>query len=278
MVIAPGRATRPGALSTTRLADARTCPFCAGHEGMTPPEVLALGRDRDEPDTPGWTVRVVPNKYPAIPGQEVVVHGPAHATSLTDVPPAVITTAMQAWELRREHHRAAGAAHLLAAINQGAAAGASLEHSHSQLVPFAQLPPLAATHLRAFEHGCRLCDALAGESARTVRMADGLRTFCPSWSRVPYEVWLTPESHGPEPDDPRALAGALLDAAGRLERTLGSGAAWNAILHAAPLQDRPSYHWHVEILPRLTVQASVELGAGVWINVVDPDAATDELR
>jgi UDPglucose--hexose-1-phosphate uridylyltransferase len=245
---------------------------------MTPPEVLALGRDQGEPDTPGWTVRVVPNKYPAIPGQEVVVHGPAHAVSLTGVPPAALATAMQAWALRREHHRTAGAAHLLAAINQGAAAGASLEHSHSQLVPFAQLPPVAITHVRAFEGGCPLCAAIAGEHERTLRVVDGLRTFCPGWSRVPYELWLVPEDHTPEPADPPALAAGLLDAAERLERVLGSGIAWNAILHAAPLQNAGSYHWHVEILPRLTVQASVELGAGVWINVVDPDAATGELR
>ena len=89
VVVAPGRSARPGALGrTTRIADAATCPFCEGHEAMTPPEVLALGRTGGAPDTPGWTVRVVPNKFPAIPGQEVVVHGPEHVTAFAELPAA----------------------------------------------------------------------------------------------------------------------------------------------------------------------------------------------
>jgi UDPglucose--hexose-1-phosphate uridylyltransferase len=279
VVVAPGRSSRPGAIGrTTRVADAATCPFCAGHEAMTPPEVLALGRAGGDPDTPGWTIRVVPNKYPAIAGQEVVVHGPAHVTAFAELPDAVAVEALRAWELRREAYRAQGAAYLLASVNEGPAAGASLDHSHSQLVPFDHVPPAVAAELPAFAGECALCAALAAEGARTIRSKDGLRTFAPAWSRFAYELWIAPDAHARETAPPEALAPALLDAARRLRTVLGPGLAWNAVLHAPPLTGDDPFHWHVEIWPRLTVAASVELGAGIWVNIVDPDVAAAELR
>ena len=279
-MVAPGRSARPGALGrTTRIADAATCPFCEGHEAMTPPEVLALGRAPGAAaDTPGWTVRVVPNKFPAIPGQEVVIHGPAHVTAFAELPDDVVRQALVAWELRREHHRAAGAAYLLAAINEGPAAGASLDHSHSQLVPFDHVPPAVADELPALAGECALCTALAGEEGRTIRLADGLRTFAPGWSRFAYELWIAPDAHGGDPAPPAALGAALLHATRSLRAVLGEGLAWNAVLHAPPLRGDDPFHWPVEIWPRLAVAASVELGAGIWVNIVDPDVAARELR
>ena len=107
MIVAPGRSRRPGALGrTTRVADAETCPFCEGHESMTPPETLALGRPEGNPaDSPGWTARVVPNKFPAIQGQEFVAHGPAHVIAFSEVAPAALAASAEAWRLRHEHHR-----------------------------------------------------------------------------------------------------------------------------------------------------------------------------
>jgi len=183
VVVAPGRSTRPGALGrTTRIAGAATCPFCAGHEAMTPPEVLALGRAGGEPDTPGWTVRVVPNKFPAIPGQEVVVHGPEHVTAFAELPLGVVTTALDAWMQRRAHAERmdAGPAYLLAAINEGPAAGASLDHSHSQLVPFAEIPPAVAAEMPAFAAPCALCAAAVGEDdSPELHLADTLAAVAP---------------------------------------------------------------------------------------------------
>ena len=143
VLVVPGRASRPGATGrTTRVGDAEHCPFCEGHESMTPPETAAFGRPAGAPaDSPGWIVRVVPNKYPAFPGHEVVVHGPRHVTSLGDLPPAVMETVMEAWRSRRAALLAGGAGYVLASVNEGAAAGASLDHSHSQLVPFPDPPP-----------------------------------------------------------------------------------------------------------------------------------------
>jgi UDPglucose--hexose-1-phosphate uridylyltransferase len=276
-VVAPGRSRRPGALGrTTRVADAASCPFCEGHEAMTPPEVLALGRAAGAAaDAPGWTVRVVPNKFPAIPGQEVVVHGPAHVLAFADIDAAIIGRVAEAWRLRRAAALAGGAGWTLLAINEGAAAGASLDHSHSQIVPFAEVPPDVATQAVAFSGGCRLCDALAGEAGRTVRRADGLRTFAPAWSRFAYELWVVPDGHEAEPDWP-ALGAALRDAATRLRAVLGTDLAWNAVVHAPPAA-APAWHWHAELWPRIAVPASVELATGVWVNIVDPDVAAEEV-
>lgn len=276
VLIVPGRAGRPGALGrTTRIADASTCPFCGGHESLTPPEVEALGRSQGPPDTPGWTVRVVPNKYPAFPGHEVVIHGPDHVLSVADVDPGVWETVLEAWRLRRAAHEAAGAACVLLVINEGPAAGASLDHSHSQVVPFGAVPPVVAHEQAAFqsEAVCPLCRL----DGHVIAEQDGLVTFAPPWSRVPYETWIAPRSHAPRSPLDAPVARALRDAVSRLRALLGDELAWNAILHEQPGGTDGPFHWHIELLPRLTVQASIEIGAGIWVNVVDPARAAGEL-
>ena len=275
-MVAPGRSRRPGAQGrTTRIADAATCPFCEGHEDMTPPEVQAFGRPEGAaPDSPGWTVRVVPNKFPAIPGQEVVIHGPAHVLSFAELPAGVLETTAEAWRARRAAH--ADAAWTAVAVNEGPAAGASLDHSHSQIVPVPEIPPLVQAQAEALSDECALCWALGVEDARTVRHAGGLRTIAPAWSRFAYELWIAPDAHAAEPGW-EELATALADAVRRLRAVVGTDLAWNCVVYAAPAGlDR--WHWHAEVWPRLTVPAAAELGAGLWINIVDPDVAATELR
>jgi len=275
-VVAPGRSRRPGAQGrTTRIADAATCPFCEGHEEMTPPEVQAFGRPEGAaPDSPGWTVRVVPNKFPALPGQEVVIHGPAHVLSFAELPAGVLETTAEAWRARRAAH--ADAAWTAVAVNEGPAAGASLDHSHSQIVPLPEIPPLVQVQAEALSDECALCWALGVEDARTVRHAGGLRTIAPAWSRFAYELWIAPDAHAAEPGW-EELATALADAVRRLRAVVGTDLAWNCVVYAAPAGlDR--WHWHAEVWPRLTVPAAAELGAGLWINIVDPDVAATELR
>jgi UDPglucose--hexose-1-phosphate uridylyltransferase len=257
------------------VAAATDCPFCEGHESQTPPETLALGRAGELPDSPGWTVRVVPNKFPAMTGQEVVVHGPEHRLSLEDVAPEVLELVVEAWRLRAAEHQRRGAAWVMACVNEGAGAGASLEHSHSQIVPFADIPPLVELAVAAIAAGCPLCRPV--EDALLVCHDDGIRTFCPYWSRMPYETWLVPDEHVREPPDAGALARALRDAVARLRAALGRELDWNAVLKTAPA-GVANFHWHVEITPRITVPASVELGAGIWVNVVDPETAAATLR
>ena len=242
---------------------------------MTPPEVQAFGRaDGAAADTAGWTVRVVPNKFPAIPGQEVVIHGPEHVLTFADLPAGVLATTAAAWQARREAHRGE-AAWTMVTVNEGPAAGASLDHSHSQIVPFPEIPPVVKVQADAFAEQCNLCWALGVEDGRTVRHAGGLRTIAPAWSRFAYELWIAPDAHVAEPGWGE-LAAAIADAARRLRVVLGADLAWNCVVYAAP-EDAERWHWHAEVWPRLTIPASAELGAGVWINIVDPNVAAEEL-
>ena len=274
VVLAPGRAARPGALGRTeRIDPARDCPFCEGNERLTPPELAARPAAGRVADRPGWTVRTVPNKYPALAGQEVVVHGPAHVLSVADAGRAVMLDAVRMWIERARLHLAREAAHVLVGINEGAAAGASLEHSHSQIVPFAETPPRIAAMRASFARGCPLCAAPTGS---VVSRAGGVAVTCPPWSRTPYELLIAPVAHEPWPAVPDDLAGALSHAVSRLRGILGAALAWNAVLHL-PGRTASGHHWHMELSPRLTVAASLELGAGVWVNVVDPQAAAAEL-
>ncbi len=251
VAIAPARAARPFR-QTADEDELEQCPFCAGREERTPPESLRLG---DGPT--GWGVRVVPNLYPALERQEVVVHGPEHRRSLAELDGATLDLVAEAWQRRA---RDAGG-FVFPLVNEGHAAGASLPHSHSQLAWLPGRPPavLAETGL---------------PEVVPILTRDGLVAGCPVASRVPYELQVAPERR--EPDGLRSdLLGAALrllaELVGRLHAVLGEGLALNAWLH-------DGLHWHLELLPRTTTLAGLELGAGVWIDTVPPEQAAAELR
>ena len=234
--------------------------------------MLALGTDEGRrPDTPGWEVRVVPNKYPAFERQEVVVHSPEHKRSLAELDREQLDLVAEAWRLRAEAARAQGT-YLFAGVNEGRAAGASLLHSHSQLVWLSEEPPVPSA-----ERGelCRLCEYLEREladGARVVEERGGLVLLCPYASRSPYECLIAPLEHEEDGYGPRLGAGLDL-AAEALRRlgTLGGQRPMNLWLHEAG-------HWHIELLPRLNVYASLELGAGHFINTLAPEQAAADLR
>src|SRR4029453_8051411 len=164
-----------------------SCPFCEGREGRTPPEVLALPAEGREPDTPGWSVRVVPNKYPAFQRQEVVVHSPEHRRSISELGSAQLGLRAEAGDNQGKT--------LFACINEGRPAGASLLHSHSQLVWLDSEPPVPKA-----ERGetCRLCAYLElerAEGTRVVEERDALVLLCPYGSRSPYECLIAPVEH-----------------------------------------------------------------------------------
>ena len=202
---------------------------------MTPPEVQAFGRADGAPaDSPGWTVRVVPNKFPAIPGQEVVIHGPEHVLAFADLPGRGGRDDRRGLATRAARRTAPRRAWTAVAVNEGPAAGASLDHSHSQVVPFADDPARGRRRSPPpSPSGCSLCWALGVEDARTVRHADGLRTIAPAWSRFAYELWIAPDAHAAEPGWGE-LATAIADAARRLRAVLGADLAWNCVVYAAP--------------------------------------------
>ena len=251
-----------------------SCPFCAGREDQTPPEVLALPSGDRSPDTPGWLIRVVPNKYPAFDHHEVVIHSPEHKRSLAELADSQLNLVAEAWRLRGDAAREAGYPHVFVWVNEGRTAGASLGHSHSQLVWLAEEPPLAEAERGG--GGCRVCEYLRREREegdRIVEERDGLILLCPGAGRAPYECLVAPLEHSPDPFTDDRLGVGLTLAAHALRRihTLEGPRPANLWLHE-------SGHWHLELLPRLTVFASVELGAGIYVNTLAPEEAARALR
>ena len=206
---------------------------------------------------------MVPNLYPALARQEVVVHSPRHVRSFAELSDEEVALTAQAW---RERAAAPGPAYLHALVNEGRFAGASLAHSHSQLAWFGSPPPAVEGEADA------VGELLA--AAPVVEERDGLVVAAHPAGRAPYELVLAPVARpdaGAFRDERlRDALHLLRDTIGRL-RTLEGPVPWNAWLHDGPW-------WHLEILPRLTVFAGLELGAGIYVNVVPPAEAAERLR
>jgi UDPglucose--hexose-1-phosphate uridylyltransferase len=274
VAVAPARASRPGAASSNlepeTAEELDSCPFCEGREARTPPEVFALPAEGREPDTSGWSIRVVPNKFPAFEHQEVVVHSPQHVRSLADLEADQLGLVAEAWQARAAAARAEGFPHLFACINEGRAAGASLPHSHSQLVWLRESPPAVSG-----ERLGGLVELLqtAVESGVVVGGSQDLVAFCHPAGRLPYETVITSDAaREPWPDqDTLATALILLRDVVRRLRAVEGPVPWNAWLHQG--QD-----WHIELVPRMTVVAGLELGAGVYVNSLAPEQAAANLR
>jgi UDPglucose--hexose-1-phosphate uridylyltransferase len=251
VAVAPARAARPGSAAPVEDAPAR-CPFCAGHEESTPPETLRLG---DGPT--GWDVRVVPNLYPALERQEVVIHGPEHRHSLGELGDATLDLVARAWQQRAAETEGT----VFAFVNEGREAGASLPHSHSQLAWLPGPPPAVLA-----ERGL--------PEVETILERNGLVAGCPRASRVPYEVQIAParaEPSGLRSDLLGAALRLLAELVRRLRRVHGESVPFNAWLHEG-------LHWHLELMPRTTRLGGLELGAGVWVEPMPPEDAAAALR
>jgi UDPglucose--hexose-1-phosphate uridylyltransferase len=204
-----------------------------------------------------WQVRVVPNLYPAFERQEVVVHTPRHVCSVGELDDEELARVAEAWRRRRAD---VPAGYMYALLNEGREAGSSLPHTHSQLVWLPEATPET-------QHG------VDRERWSVVAERSGLVLACPYASRLPYELVIAPQVPRASAFEDELLPTALQllgEAVRRLHRAAGA-APLNAWLH-------DSDDWHVEILPRLTVIAGVELGAGWWINSLAPENAATQLR
>jgi UDPglucose--hexose-1-phosphate uridylyltransferase len=249
-----------------------SCPFCEGREDRTPPETFALRPDGGASDAPGWTVRVVPNLYPAFDVHEVVVATPRHVRSFADLTADEIEGVATAW---RERARAlTGRGYLHALLNEGREAGASLMHTHTQLALIPQVPPTVAAEAA---DACAVCAHVEAErkaGLRVVAERDGLAVLAAYGGRLPYELVIAPVDHpaGSAYDD-ELLSPALRLLAESLRRL---HAVEGVVPANAWLHDRG--HWHVEVLPRLTVFAGIELGAGIYVNALAPEDAAAALR
>jgi UDPglucose--hexose-1-phosphate uridylyltransferase len=218
-------------------------------------------------------VRVVPNLYPAFERQEVVVHTPRHVRSLAELEEDEVTPIGDAWDERIEAARDEGFPYVQVLINEGREAGASLPHSHSQLVWLREPPPQVAAELPGLEEGnCALCRLLEDREELEIEARDGVSTLAHPAGRAPYELLIAPVQHRPN-GDAELYAAALLLVRSAIQRLRGveGPAPLNGWTHAGG-------HWHLELVPRLTVPAGLELGAGLYINTLPPETAAAALR
>ncbi|MFN8120884.1 MAG: hypothetical protein U0237_00495 [Thermoleophilia bacterium] len=258
------------------------CPFCPGSEHETPPERWAL-RDHGPADGPGWRVRAVPNRYPVLVppegAHEVVVNSDRHAAAFWDLTPEEASWAARGWweresALAGEHHRT------FVFLNQGAQAGASLEHTHTQLVGLPVDPPRLAAREAAFLDGaCPLCADIADPGDRIVAREDGLVAWCPQVPPLTAVVRIAPAAHAPRWDRPSAEAlGRLLQRVMRAAATTAGTDAANLWIHQGRSGGPRDVHWHLEAIPRIGTLAGLELGAGVYGLVLDPAEYAGRLR
>lgn len=326
VIIAEERGLRPSDFKREpeTLPDSSGCPFCYGNEDKTPREVFAIRARGSAPNTSGWEVRVVPNRYPAlaiegdlnrqglglfdlmngIGAHEVIIETPDHHLNLADASPAQMERILTAYRERLlDLRRDVRFRYMLVFRNYGQVAGASLAHPHSQLIAIAITPRTAKEELmHAQEHyrrkeRCIFCDLILQEQAlgdRVVSQSPHFIALSPFASRFPFEVHLYPLRHSHDftrltPEEQTDLARFLPDVLRRLKVALDNP-PYNYMLHIAPnpvpRPGRPDYwgtieldyHWHIEIVPRLTRVAGFEWGTGFYINPVAPEEATRFLR
>jgi UDPglucose--hexose-1-phosphate uridylyltransferase len=282
VILAPARALRPDTFrvhAEPRPASVATCPFCRGNEHETPPEVARFGGG--EPETPGWSLRVVPNKYPivgdGVPGaHEVVIFSPAHDADLGALSEHAAADALLALRDRARFHLAHGCRYAQVFVNQGKAAGASIEHPHAQIVALDLVPPRAQVRLDRFAR-----DAFANDQEH--RVVDGaVVVWCPRASPTPFTMRLALADGGSRfdettDDDARGAGVALRDAIARMRLVLGD-VAYNVMIETAPRDHPKPFRWWVDVVPRITVYAGFELATGLSVNVVAPADAAAALR
>jgi UDPglucose--hexose-1-phosphate uridylyltransferase len=307
VIIASARAGRPGAAFDVHPhppLDPGADPFLPGHEDRTPPELQRVA----SADGDGWQVRVVPNLYPAVSAEaeppppeaepdlfaaqpatgahEVIVNAPEPVSSLGDLAPAALATAMGAWRERMRSHAGAACVHLI--VNEGHEGGASLPHTHAQLYALDFVPAAIARERERFgAHAVRtmggnlLGDLVQEEVRRRERLVavdDEAVLLAPYASRGPFQLMLAPRRPRPRfEDDGPLAAGLLADALRRLRARFGVTPPLNLWVRTAP-RGAEHFCWRIDLVPRLSPLAGLELGSGVHLCTVAPEQAAAELR
>jgi UDPglucose--hexose-1-phosphate uridylyltransferase len=322
VIVAEARAERPGAFISAlepevvaRVQPASdaprpACPFCPGNEHETTAEVSALRDAATAANTPGWQIRVVTNKYPAlVPAStgsqatfehsargihEVIIDTPRHVTTTGELSAEEVLRLLHVYRSRLAAiEKTPHIKHALILKNVGRSSGATIEHLHSQLIATEFIPTAIEEELVACDrlfrqhNECAFCRLIREErlaETRVVNKSPRFIALSPFAARVPFETWILPRRHSPHfhaqsDDDLADLATFSLDLLRRIER-LSQPAAYNLWIHAAPFDSVAieSYHWHVEIAPRMTTIAGYEFGTGCFINPVSPERAAAKLR
>jgi len=315
VVISTERRKRPSDFRLERHQVTRDayCPFCPGREDLTPPEVFAY-RQSGVRNGPGWELRVVPNKFPAlqveggldregvgmfdrmngIGAHEVIIETPDHLKTLASMSEGEVERVLSAFRERvrdlRQDHRLR---YILLFKNHGGPAGATVEHPHSQLIALPIVPAFVLEEIdgarrhHAQKERCVFCDVVHQElttGTRVILENADMVAIAPYAPRFPFETWVVPRRHGSrfeeaaqhEYDSLARLLKALLQ---RVNRALESP-SYNLIVHTSPFSEDTTdfYHWHLELMPRLTKVAGFEWGTGLYINPTSPEEAARVLR
>jgi UDPglucose--hexose-1-phosphate uridylyltransferase len=315
VIISTERARRPsdfGVPPVTRKGN--RCEFCPGQEARTPDEILAIRPPGGAPNGPGWSLRVIPNKFPAlriegelepsgeglydrmsgVGAHEVIVETPDHQATLASLSQERVAEVLQAYrdrmlDLRKDPRLE----YAIIFKNHGEPAGASLEHPHSQLIATPIVPIMVEEELEgALRHfrlkkRCIWCDIVHQErrgGGRVVLDDAGFLALEPFAARFPFETWILPTEHRSSYEETSSselegLAGILGEVLRRMN-TLLKDPPYNFMLHSAPLKAEAldHFHWHLEIIPKLTRVAGFEWGTGFSINPTPPEVAAKFLR
>ncbi len=318
-IVAGERSRRPGGEPRSTPAepiDASADPFADGHEDRTPPELFAVRPDGGRENGPGWTVRVVPNLYPALdpPGSspstpageeeggrgapdlfqalpatgahEVIVNAPQPVVSLAELPASQVVAAVEVWRERMREH--ADAAYVQLIVNERREAGASLPHTHAQLYALGFVPAAVAREReRAAAYNTRtmgqslLGDLIAEEVRRRERIVaidEEAVLLAPFASRLPFQLMLAPRVPRPRFEQEGPSGAALLhEGLQRLARRLGASPPLNMWVRTAP-QGAGDFCWRIDVMPRLTHIAGLELSTDLNLNIVAPEDAARLLR
>jgi UDPglucose--hexose-1-phosphate uridylyltransferase len=313
-IVAGERSLRPGGAPTCEPPepiDPEQDPFAEGHEDRTPPELYAVRANGGPPDSPGWSVRVVPNLYPALDGpgedvrngaaaaadelfaslpargaHEVIVNGPQSVLSLAELPREQVIAAVEAWRERMRAHAQSACVQLI--VNERREAGASLPHTHAQLYALDFVPATvarereraAAYHERTM--GRNLVGDLVAEEVRrrerVVAIDEEAVLIAPYASRLPFQLMLAPREPRPSFERKGPSGAALLhEGLCRLARHLGSSPPLNLWVRTAP-RGAGDFCWRIDVMPRLTHLAGLELSTDVNLNIVAPEHAAALLR
>ncbi len=290
-----------------------TCPFCPGRENRTPGEVDAI-RPEGSMGVSDWKVRTVPNKFPALlheermekegvgmfdvmsgyGAHEVVIENPDHNKQMADLSHSQMVLVLNQYQRRYKSLSSdSSLKYVVIFKNFGASAGATIEHSHSQIIALPMVPKSVLEEIQGAEQyhlahgGCVFCAMLQQEYQDRDRLISENNTFvsfCPFVPRYAFETWVIPKEHQAHfvDLDERGiddLAHQLSDTLNRIKRCLGNP-SYNFYLHTSPINyGRPNcYHWHIEIIPKLTRSIGFEWGTGLQIVPTFPHEAARFLR
>jgi UDPglucose--hexose-1-phosphate uridylyltransferase len=315
VIIATDRAKRPSDFirQSTAPAGGGICPFDYGNEHKTPPEVLSY-RNSGGRDEPGWRVRVVPNKFPVlgiegelnrqgdgmydkmngIGAHEIIIETPQHNVTLAEMQEHQIEEVLWAFRDRvNDLKRDRRFKYILLFKNHGELAGASLEHPHCQLIALPVIPKRVKEEVDGaklfyeMKERCIFCDIIRQETVGGARLVTETERFAvlePYAPRFPFETWILPKQHRSHYEDADAptlkdMAWVLRSTMRKIDKVL-ERPAYNFIVHSAPVQDPAleHYHWHLEIIPKLTKVAGFEWGTGFYINPTPPEESARFLR